>query len=61
MSQILIVPSRQSVNPLLWNKMHLSKLMRAIDHPYLKGKRGRFMNNSRKGMQVKKDQTSKKR
>ena len=41
--------------------MHLSKLMRAIDHPYLKGKRGRFMNNSRKGMQVKKDQTSKKR
>ena len=34
--------------------MHLSKLMRAIDHPYLKGKRGRFMNNSRKGMQVKK-------
>ena len=41
--------------------MHLSKLMRAIDHPYLKGKRGRFMNNSRKGMQVKKDQTSKKK
>ena len=33
-------------------KMLLSKLVRAIDHPYLKGKGGRLMNNARKGMQV---------
>ena len=45
-------PSRQSVNLLLCNKMLLSKLVRAIDHPYLKGKGGRMMNNARKGMQV---------
>ena len=50
-------PSRQSVNLLLCNKnkMLLSKLVRAIDHPYLKGKGGRMMNNARKGMQVKKN------
>ena len=34
--------------------MLLSKLVRAIDHPYLKGKGGRLMNNARKGMQVNK-------
>ena len=43
--------AKQTVNLLLWNKMLLSKLVRAIDHPYLKGKGGRLMNN--KGMQVK--------
>ena len=32
--------------------MLLSKLVRAIDHPYIKGKGGRLMNNARKGMQV---------
>ena len=36
--------------------MLLSKLVRAIDHPYLKGKGGRLMNN--KGMQVKKFKTN---
>ena len=50
----LTEPSGHSTgNLLLRSKMLLSKLVRAIDHPYLKGKGGRLMNNARKGMQVK--------
>ena len=41
----------ESVNHLLKLKMHLSRLLKAIDHPYMKGKGGRLMNNSRKAMQ----------
>jgi hypothetical protein len=32
--------------------MHLSKLLRAADHPYMFGKGGRKANNARTGMQV---------